>query len=233
MHTYLYNQLSQYIKGIYVLNNNVQGYKHCKRVVSTAIDIVNIDYNANELYESILPITIICAWLHDIYDEKSDFNEEIKVGLSKMLQDSKIPLFIIDQVIKIINHISFSKEREVLEQEYYELWKKGLNDFEWLIRDIVSDADKLDSMGYRGVKRCIGYIVNKTGIKVNEENRHTILLELLDHMEERLLCLRYHYIKTKEGKKRSITLHDQMIEFLIKLIENPSACDFLFLEQMN
>jgi HD superfamily phosphodiesterase len=88
------------------------------------------------------------------------------------------------------------------------------------VRDIVSDADKLEAIGEAGIKRCLEYQIHKyKEDSPNQEIPHSQLIkQVVEHAHEKLLRLREHFFRTKIGKEISLPLHNEM-EILVRKIE--------------
>lgn len=87
-----------------------------------------------------------------------------------------------------------------------------------LVRDIVSDADKIEAIGRRGVERCWQYSeelwdkkLQADGIEDNEEAKTKwIKARVVEHYHEKLKLLGTEYIKTKSGKELASQLNKEM-----------------------
>lgn len=84
---------------------------------------------------------VLSAWLHDVIDHK--YNDVSREELSQFLIIN-FPDFA-DTILNVISRVSFSKERSqrLLDPDLL-AWLDVLGEFGMLVRDIVSDADKLE-----------------------------------------------------------------------------------------
>ena len=81
------------------------------------------------------------------------------------------------------------------------------------VRDIVSDADKLEALGEVGGQRCLDY-AHEQGLLGMAAVKH-----LVSQMQYKLLYLRDHYIVTGPGKQMAGPLHDQLVEFVLATVQ--------------
>lgn len=139
-------------------------------------------------FEEIHEITSHAAAVHDIpdykYIERGQSRETVLENVKKALEgETKF----VDEVLKIIENISWSKEKRG------ELEDLGALQ---LARDIVSDADKLDALGNTGLQRCFDYQQHLTPSATTE----VILQKMREHCKEKL-CSLSDYIRTEPGQK--------------------------------
>ena len=121
-----------------------------------------------------------------------------------------------------ISAVSYSKENS-----------KGMRWFEaelkspmWIaVRDAVSDADKIEAIGYLGLLRCYEYQVhvlkdNGTWPQVLAEygldrvGKEHLLPLVAQHADDKLLRLKDAFIVTPAGKFLAMPLHDEVVEGL-------------------
>ena len=117
--------------------------------------------------------------------------------------------------MKIIDLISYSKEQKTIESGNRINFVLELGWVNTVVRNIVSDADKLEALGKIGLVRCIEY----TKEKYFEKNKTTILNDelkelVLKHANEKLLRLKDEFITTETGKMMAGPLHDQLLNYL-------------------
>ena len=98
----------------------------------------------------------------------------------------------------IIDNVSFSKEaRGSLDLSSLSPWAR-------MMRDIVSDADKIEALGEVGLSRCFEYSRETDPLGSEEHHwRHVAL-----HCDEKLLRLRDEYIRTEGGRRMSEEGHE-------------------------
>lgn len=190
------------------------GYAHSERVCNLSnlilleeIKTLNLTkYGEGKLFHLIQ----IVAWLHDIFDHKyckdQTMRIKTKVFLLEKLEDENVA----NTILFIIDHISFSKEKAMGKQKFNEELENFLTSSEIMIRNIVSDADKLDALGKRGFLRCQQY--------TKENNHHLtenqILTEVKKHADEKLFKLKDNYIRTNTAKNMAIKKEKKLREIL-------------------
>ncbi|KRK57484.1 HD domain-containing protein [Fructilactobacillus fructivorans] len=114
------------------------GFDHIQRVANMVLQLMGTESANGE-------IALTAAYLHDVFDDKivSDPNakrDEVKAKLTEFGFDQDE----INQVMDIINHMSFSDNIEHKQS----LSKEG---------QIVQDADRLDAIGAIGIARAFQY----------------------------------------------------------------------------
>lgn len=177
--------------------------KHAIKVMDNVNKIKNdiaLDNLHENEYFNPTKVILLSALLHDVCDHKYDMKNE---KYSKMI--NKIKEYCNDKeteiVLDIINNISFSKQKKGV--------SKNLGKYE-ILKDIVSDADKLEALGKVGLERCIEFTKNKV---VKNGDKKEIINNVVKHCEDKLLILKDKYIKTKNGKKLAIPLHNEILKF--------------------
>lgn len=189
---------------------------HMEKVMRNALNILK-NLKEKELpqgnYNLIKKMIIATSLLHDIIDHKYIPEKEIKNTKEILLfflncefkfEDSQL-------ILNIIDNISYSKEKKF--RDKYNTapnWILILGNKGSFIRNIVSDADKLEALGEIGIKRCLEY----SKIKREENNKpisEKLLKEdLIKHCEEKLFVLVSDYLifdYSKElGRKSEIEM---------------------------
>ena len=93
------------------------------------------------------------------------------------------------------------------------------------MRDVVSDADKLEAIGASGLQRCFDYNIaaqQESGAwsKLMEcgERRaaETVFTDVVQHCDEKLLLLARDFIATTAGKFLAAPRHNELVETLEK-----------------
>ena len=77
-------------------------------------------------------------------------------------------------------------------------------------RDIVSDADKLDAIGYAGIERCRDFSKYRAPNASCEEIEENVV----EHMHDKLLKLLDQYIRTDSAKTIGQPLQKEMLDYL-------------------
>lgn len=148
----------------------------------------------------------LVALLHDVADHKYDYDGSLMEQVKQFLITYSIQP---EPVIACINAVSFSKERARGKR-----WFVGeLGPYWTQVRDIVSDADKLEALGEVGGKRCLEY-AHELGLLGHDAVKH-----LIQQMQDKLLHLRDHYIVTEPAKQMAGPLHDQLVEYVLATVQ--------------
>lgn len=196
-----------FVKRVCYGRDESHGYGHMKKVKENAI-IIYSNENINDPY--IENLCIVCAWLHDVADHKYDFDGTLSVQVEAFLdkilpQDTKL-------IMNIINRVSYSKELQDKSD-----WDRVLGSTGLLVRNIVSDADKLEALGKIGFERCVGYqkeyYHNECGEEIPDKELHR---RVHSHANEKLLHIYNNFIHTETGKKLAKPLHAELVTELNK-----------------
>lgn len=202
------------------------GWEHMNTVQKNATEIFlhTIEHDHPD-YDRLLRLTLTVAWLHDVYDHKYDHDGTLETQVQTFLQS------ITDEwelVMKIIERISFSKENKMKMDgfEYPYDWKNVIGDDGLGVRNIVSDADKLEAIGPIGITRCHHY----THEKFPDYTIHQSMDRIRAHAKEKLLHIKDEFMYTDHGKTLATPLHTQMDLILRtqlqEFLENPKGTDW-------
>ena len=174
------------------------GYDYASRVKQNALNIyykMSVDIRPEEKH------IIAVSMLHDVADHKYDKDGKLREKL-QMFLNKNYP-FSANKILDCIDAISFTRELKDGKRWFVQ----SLGKYWTQVRDIVSDADKLEAIGKIGVERCLNY---------GKENGKTGIIYLLQHMVDKLLILRNEYIVTEPGLEMAQGLHDEMVNIAMK-----------------
>jgi len=147
-------------------------------------------------------VVFYACMLHDTIDYKYPASLEQKVleleSFLRGIEPNKC-----DDILWVINNISYSKEHK---GGYPVCNSPALQ----TVRDIVSDADKLEAIGDVGIVRCRVYnIATHPNATKNE-----IIDLMIQHFHDKLLKLKDNYIRTFPGKRIAQPKHQIMLDFV-------------------
>lgn len=210
---HLSHEVAHFVKISCVGRDASHGFEHAQAVVRNAVVIAGAlpDMSIDDMR-----IIILAAWLHDVADHKYDQDGTLKKNVEKFLlkhapQDYQL-------ILNIIDRVSYSKEVKARSQATID-WHIVLGDRGMRLRDIVSDADKLEALGRQGLERCKLYAQHYYAEKYGKEITPELLSKYVhDHAEEKLLRLKDHFIRTEPGKRLAEPLHGELIEALAELL---------------
>lgn len=186
------------------------GYGHMVRVTHICYYLwCKLDISKFDVNESQLTILLLTAQLHDVADHKYDTDGTILKQMTEFL-NSIVPEHT-TTILLLIDNVSYSKQvkREMLTGTTN--WTKHLgNDIFVIIRNICSDADKLDALSKIGIIRCMQYAREKYIIELKkdeskqlEPEKEFVISHLKKHAEDKLLLLHKNFIMTANGLKMS------------------------------
>ena len=176
-----------YIKALFEGSSDGHDLEHSLRVYKNALAI------ASNYPEADMDLISLSALLHDVDDHKL-FQTENNSNARTFLKNQNVPEETIEEIVKIINSVSFSKN-------------KGKTP-ETLEAKIVQDADRLDAMGAIGIARTFAY-GGKKGRSLQDS---------VQHFHDKLLLLR-DTLNTDEARDLADKRHEFMVKFLEELSE--------------
>ena len=154
-------------------------FEHIQRVVHLSTQIMQ---NCEQVMSPQMQLKVImCAYLHEILDSKYTTSRDLQYAniLQKLVKiftiniEEIIELYIIKKeegingieeyvqnLLKMTEYVSFSKENKLTlsGSKFTDIF----NEEDHFIRNIVSDADKIDAVGKIGLMRTIAYKYYKT-----------------------------------------------------------------------
>ena len=209
-----WNQLSNFVEQICYGQDESHNKEHMEKVANTSLLIFRNIFGLIKKTNIQLALdTITVAWLHDVLDHKFEHTDEkIKEFDNFLNKNVRDPILIKN----IIERISFSKEEKSISLNKKLDWPEVLGEQGCTIRDIVSDADKLEALGDTGLQRCINF----TKFEYHKKNKteipfYLLQMEVINHANKKLLKLKDHYIKTYLGKTLAKPLHEILLLLLI------------------
>ncbi len=174
-----------YIKALFAGSSDGHDADHSLRVYRNAMRI------AEGYPDADTDLIVLSSLLHDVDDHKL-FHTENNSNARTFLKDNGISKDRIEEIVTIINSVSFSKN-------------KGKTP-ETIEAKIVQDADRLDAMGAIGVARTFAY-GGKKGRSLEDS---------VQHFYDKLLLLR-DTLNTDEAREMAGKRHEFMVQFLEEL----------------
>jgi HD superfamily phosphodiesterase len=148
-----WNMLSEFVQTTCADRSETHGHAHMEAVAEMSAYIIQKDFAGRDNGDVMLD-TITAAWLHDIADHKYDYDGTLEQRLDEFGTANISNYAAIKQVIK---YVSYSTENKAILAGTPLDFKEILGDYYSEIRDIVSDADKLESIGEKGMERSLSY----------------------------------------------------------------------------
>ena len=193
---------------------------HMRLVFNNATKIYEHTYGTEMLNDPLYLLIATVAWLHDVADHKFIKHEpDLKFKVTNFLntfteefhflvKDSKYEeIFTTNKIESIIDRISFSKEKKYGDNDWLEL----LGEIGVTVRNIVSDADKLEAIGKAGIQRCAMYAQEKFEHENIEATKEMILNHVVTHYDDKLKHLSTKYMRTEYGKELAKPLDEEML----------------------
>jgi len=161
--------------------------------------------------------TMICAYLHDVPDSKYDKDGELAKRTGDFLAGIGFDKSTIDLCMGAIDLVSYSKENRAKQNAnifknpypYRADWSASVGPIFLIVRDIVSDADKITALGRAGVLRAAEYTK-----ALNSQNLSYGMLELkadiVKHYNEKLGRLYSEFLVYGSSKEIGYPLHEEM-----------------------
>lgn len=231
-HRCLRDSLLRYCEQATEGRDSTHNHEHMNKVCQNAEDIMDhMNEEMTEAERSILyRMVIAVALFHDIADHKytdtpAEYNQMI-AGMRGCLMDLDYGIIDIDAIFDIIRLISFSKEKRYrADKGRVPDWEEVLGSrFNATVRNIVSDADKLEAIGREGIDRCWEF--TREHIYRDQDVPDEIIYEnVAKHCDDKLFVLpaeENEWFHTERGKERARELMNDMVERLEEL--KPKKC---------
>lgn len=210
----LYASTREFAKKMLEGRDHTHGFEHCATVCRHAMEIFDdiLEENESETMRILQVIQrkqidarkviAVASYLHDVLDHKYECTHEAANKMAAHIDAVCSPTES-KAVHVIIDHISYSAEKNG-RFNIHDIPKDVL-----LLRNVVSDADKLEAIGIVGINRCLAFTQEKNPHLSEEECRKQVAV----HCDDKLLRLANQYIYTAPGKRRAAPLHDAVVDF--------------------
>ena len=183
----LINEAIDYMTGLLGGNSGGHDAAHSVRVYENALKIAETEPSCD------MTVVALASILHDVDDNKL-FDSKNNDNARKFLDGKGIPNEKIEEIVSVINSVSFSKNRG----------KKP----ETLEGMIVQDADRLDALGAIGIARTFAY--------GGEHGRS--IEDSVQHFYDKLLLIKDE-LNTDAAKAMAAKRHEFLEAFIAELKE--------------
>jgi HD superfamily phosphodiesterase len=200
-----WNMLSEFVQTICAGRSDTHGHAHMKAVAETASYILFADFFDKD--GSMMLDTITAAWLHDVADHKYDYDGTLEQRLDEF-GTANISNY--EDIKHVIKYVSYSTEHKAIASGTPLDFPAILGDYYSNIRDIVSDADKLESIGVKGMERSLTYNTDTNPTFT----RAQVIAEVRKIYNEKLVKLATQFIRTSTARAIAQKEHKEMEEWL-------------------
>ncbi len=200
-----WNLLSEFVAETCKGRDDSHGHAHMKAVAETTRFIIQQDFIDESGWLTL--DTITAAWLHDVADHKYDHDGTLEQRLDAF-GTANIGNY--EEIKQVIKYVSFSTENKAIIAGDPLNFTDILGAYYSQIRDIVSDADKLEAIGSIGIQRCIEYTTHTNPTYTRQQ----IFSDVKKHAHEKLLRLASQFIRTPTARIIATHRHNEMEEWL-------------------
>jgi len=199
--------LSEFVAETCKGRDDSHGHAHMKAVAETTRFIIQQDFIDESGWLTL--DTITAAWLHDVADHKYDHDGTLEQRLDAF-GTANIGNY--EEIKDVIKYVSFSTENKAIIAGTPLNFPDILGAYYSQIRDIVSDADKLEAIGSIGIKRCVEYTTHTNPTYTHAQ----VINDVKKHADEKLLRLASKFIRTPTARIIATQRHKEMEEWLHK-----------------
>jgi uncharacterized protein len=200
-----WNILSDFVKKTCTDRDESHGHAHMKAVAEMTRYIVEQDFNDESGHLTLDAIT--AAWLHDIADHKYDHDGTLEQRLDEF---GTANIWNYEDIKHVIKYVSYSTENKALIAGTPLDFTAILGAYYSQIRNIVSDADKLEAIGKIGISRAIMYTTEANPTYTQAQ----VIADVHKHAHEKLLRLATQFIRTPLARAIATRRHKEMEEWL-------------------
>jgi len=221
--------IDQYVSYITENRDESHGIAHMRAVLHNTLKILDVMHGMTDM--SITKYACIVALIHDVCDHKYDKTGSLRVRLKYFLLSLDLDA---DTILNIVDNISYSKQNNAILAGTPIDFISLLGETNALVRDIVSDADKMEALGNSGLGRCVEFTIMKMKqegqIDFSTKDFEECLRRVKLHSDEKLLKLYDNFIVTDAGKILCKPLHEEFIRELDNLLAiSEETFNYLFL----
>ena len=199
-----WNILSDFVQEICADRDESHGHAHMKAVAEMTRYIIQQDFDDESGHLTLDAIT--AAWLHDVTDHKYDHYGTLEQRLDEF--GRAVVIWNYEELKQVIKYVSYSTENKAIVSGTPLDFPAILGAYYSQIRDIVSDADKLEAIG---IKRAIEYTTEANPSFTPQQ----VITDVHKHAHEKLLRLATHFIKTPTAREIAQERHNEMEEWTI------------------
>jgi len=200
-----WTKLSEFVQTICAGRSDTHGHAHMKAVAEMSSYLLFADFFDKD--GSMMLDTITAAWLHDVADHKYDHDGTLEQRLDEF-GTANIPNYA--EIKQVIKYVSYSTEEKAIASGTPLNFKQILGDYYSNIRDIVSDADKLESIGVKGMERSLTYNTDTNPTFTHAQ----VIAEVRKIYDEKLVKLATQFIRTPTARAIATQRHKEMEEWL-------------------
>ena len=197
--------LSDFVQTICAGRSDTHGHAHMKAVAETSAYLLFVDFYDKD--GTLMLDTITAACLHDVADHKYDYDGTLEQRLDEF-GTANIPNYA--EIKQVIKYVSYSTEHKAILAGTPLDFKQILGFYYSQIRDIVSDADKLESIGVKGMERSLIYNTDTNPTFT----RTQVIAEVRKIYDEKLVKLATQFIKTPTARDIAQKEHRKMEDWL-------------------
>ncbi|RNF04981.1 HD superfamily hydrolase [Trypanosoma rangeli] len=222
-HFRLWARCQRFVGDVCAGRDATHGLAHMERVTENALLILHMEHGQATRSPLTLSRVILIAMLHDVADHKYDVANtllqkarEFLVAEIAAITDVEVNSEeALNHALTAMEAVSFSKEKK-----YGMRWFEAKLSPDWVfVRDVVSDADKLEAIGEEGLRRCLMYtrhtLMTREGHQVWDAALQQRCLEAVkQHFVEKLSLLSTKFIVTPAGKFLAAPRHVAMEQTL-------------------
>jgi hypothetical protein len=199
--------LSDFVQTVCAGRSHTHGHAHMKAVAERSSFLIQQDYTDRRHFRNLLQDATTAAWLHDVADHKYDHDGTLEQKLDTF-GTANIPNY--TNIKQVIKYVSYSTEQKAIASGTPLDFPAILGDYYSLVRDIVSDADKLESIGIKGMERSFTYNTDTNPTFTHAQ----VIAEVRKIYDEKLVKLATHFIKTPTARAFAKIAHKEMEEWL-------------------
>lgn len=213
--------LKKFVKENTVGRDPSHGYEHMKQVFKNSQEIcAKICAEGTLISADVIRWIAIVAWLHDVADHKYDKDGVLMEKVKTFVYEQVVDKDDAEYVLMCIEMVSFSKEKKE-GMKYYE---KILPEKFVIVRNIVSDADKLEAIGVIGLQRCEAYTKHIAKEKNEQLTDEEVLYRIAEHCKEKLFILATSYMRTNPGRKMALDKDMEMRMWMTNRLDARNKC---------